>query len=147
MTCTLDSHIGYWMRTLSNHVSHSFERKLAVKGVSVAEWVVLRLLFDGEAFPSQLAKQMGMTKGAISKVVDRLDSKGLLEIEAGIGDRRSQTLRLSDSGRSLTPVLAELADQNDAEFFGHLNEDERKYLLAIMRRLSDHANLNIIPAQ
>ncbi len=147
MISPLEAHIGYWMRSLSNHVSLSFERKLTARDMSVAEWVVLRILFDDDASPSHLAKQIGMTKGAISKVIDRLKTKGLIKIEPGIQDRRSQTIKLSASGRSLVPILAQLADQNDAEFFGHLPEERRRELLDLLRELSLHANLTTIPTQ
>ncbi|MGZ3727553.1 MAG: MarR family transcriptional regulator, partial [Pseudobdellovibrio sp.] len=44
----LKSHIGYHLRVVSNAVSHSFARKLAVSGVTVAEWVILREMYSGE---------------------------------------------------------------------------------------------------
>ncbi len=41
---TLEAHLGYWLRYVSNHVSHAFALKVAAHGVSVAEWVVMREL-------------------------------------------------------------------------------------------------------
>ena len=43
----LTTHLGYWLRLVSNHVSQAFARKLEGRGVTVAEWVVMRLLLDG----------------------------------------------------------------------------------------------------
>ena len=69
----LVTHLGFWLRMVSNAVSHSFARKLESQGVTVSEWVVLRALYDVERVPpSQLAARMGLTKGAISKLADRL---------------------------------------------------------------------------
>ena len=42
----LHSHIGYWLRCLSNLVSSTFAEKLAKRDISVAQWVVLRTLYD-----------------------------------------------------------------------------------------------------
>jgi hypothetical protein len=39
---SLESHLGYWLRYVSNHVSHAFALKLAALEVTAAEWVVLR---------------------------------------------------------------------------------------------------------
>ncbi|MGN6505645.1 MAG: MarR family winged helix-turn-helix transcriptional regulator, partial [Tepidisphaeraceae bacterium] len=62
----LDDHLGYWMRFVSNHVSHAFRLKIESRGVTVAEWVVMRALFDQEpANPSQLAERIGLTRGAV----------------------------------------------------------------------------------
>jgi hypothetical protein len=44
----LTSHIGFWMRLVSNNVSHAFARKLEASGVTVAEWVILREMFGGD---------------------------------------------------------------------------------------------------
>ena len=86
---SLDAHAGYWLRWVSNHVSHAFKLKVEAHGVTVAEWVVLRQLFDaGETHPSQLAENLGMTRGAISKLVDRLVAKGHVVRTAGEDDRR-----------------------------------------------------------
>src|SRR5262249_57380142 len=75
----LEAHLGYWLRFVSNQVSHSFSLKLAERGVSVAEWVVLRELYECEAMaPSALAERIGMTRGAISKLADRLETKALV---------------------------------------------------------------------
>ena len=52
---SLKSHLGYWIRYVSNHVSHAFSLKLAAVGVTVAEWVILRELYGAESAPSVLA--------------------------------------------------------------------------------------------
>lgn len=63
---------------------------------------------------------MKMTRGAISKLSDRLMEKALIERQASPEDRRAHTLSLGPAGRELIPRLAELADRNDDEFFGAL---------------------------
>ena len=75
---SLESHLGYWIRYVSNHVSHAFALKLAAVRVTVAEWVVLRELYEAESAPSALAERLGMTRGAISKLADRLIDKALI---------------------------------------------------------------------
>ena len=45
----LEAHLGYWLRFVSNHVSHAFSRKLFARDVTVAEWVVLRELYERDA--------------------------------------------------------------------------------------------------
>ncbi len=75
----LEAHLGYWLRFVSNQVSQSFGRKLAAIDVSVAEWVVLReLLTATRWFRASCARKIGMTRGAVSKIMDRLEAKSLL---------------------------------------------------------------------
>jgi DNA-binding MarR family transcriptional regulator len=142
----LDAHAGYWLRWVSNHVSHAFELKVESHGVSVAEWVLLRHLFDSaESHPSQLAESLGMTRGAISKIVDRLSEKGYVLRASAAGDRRYQTVKLAPSGRKLVPILAAVADQNDAEFFGHLSLAERTALIATLKEIVNRRQLKGVP--
>lgn len=132
----LEDHLGYWLRFVSNHVSHAFTRKLEARSVTVAEWVVMReLLQTGTTSPSVLAERLGMTRGAISKLVERLCGKELVERTYPEGDRRYQSLVLSPSGKKLVPILADLADQNDWEFFGELTPDQRAELAAILQQI------------
>ena len=103
----LHDHLGYWMRLVSNAVSHGFARSIEGQGVTVAEWVLLRMLFDQEsAAPSHLAKQMGMTKGAISKLSDRLLDKHLIARAADTADRRAHRLALTAAGRAALDAQA-----------------------------------------
>lgn len=142
----LDAHLGYWLRFVSNHVSQAFARKLQERGVTVAEWVTMRCLFgeDGVA-PSQLADRIGMTRGAITKLADRLIDRGLVVRRADPQDGRAQTLALTARGRALVPELATLADENDAEFFQPLTVQERRVLKGLLKRLVERNDLRIVP--
>jgi DNA-binding MarR family transcriptional regulator len=142
----LQSHIGFWLRFVSNHVSHSFARKLAGSGVTVAEWVILREIFEAaESSPSRLAASSGLSRGAVSKLVDRLFHKGLVtRTEAG-EDRRFQDIQLTVDGRELVPKLAALADRNDEEFFAKISAKERETLVAILKKLVAANRLKKIP--
>ncbi len=142
----IEAHLGYWLRTVSNAVSQSFARSVEAEGVTVAEWVFLRMLYDVELIvPSQLAERMGMTKGAISKLADRLVEKDLVVREAKADSKRGQTLMLQPAARQLVPRLAALADQNDAAFFGALSPAERNQLEQILRRIARERHLGDIP--
>ena len=131
-------HLGYWLRLVSNQVSHGFRLKLEKRGVTVAEWVVLRKLMDlGPSAPSLIAQALGLTRGAVSKLAERLAEKGLIEIGASESDRRQQVVSLTRQGRALVPQLAALADENDAECFGVLEPAARAQLRALLSTLID----------
>jgi len=142
----LEAHLGYWLRFVSNQVSHAFSLKVAERGVPVVAWVVLRELYECDAMaPSVLAEKIGMTRGAISKIVDRLEAKGLLKRTTGDEDRRYLALALTPQGRAIVPKLAALADRNDAEFFDHLNADERDAIKNAMQDIIRRQGLKSVP--
>lgn len=139
-------HTGYWMRIVSNAVSQEFARKVADEGVTVAEWVFMRALFDNKGMaPAALAGRMGMTRGAISKLADRLTAKGIVVRAESETDKRGRSLSLTPEGREKVPILARLADQNDAEYFGVLTGEERDALDRILKDLVERRELTATP--
>jgi DNA-binding MarR family transcriptional regulator len=142
----LEAHLGYWLRFVSNHVSHSFRRRVEGRGVTVAEWVVMRELYRlGPVSPSALVDALGMTPGAVSRLLSRVEAKGLASRKTVAEDRRRQTVALTSSGRRLVPGLAALADENDAEFFGGLPDADRQTLHRILKDLVRAHGLKSVP--
>jgi DNA-binding MarR family transcriptional regulator len=133
----LGDHTGFWLRCLSNYVSYSFAEKLSKEDVTVAQWVVLRTLYDHDSITlNQLAELVGLDKSSVSRMVERLVLRELVNRSEG-NDRRSLGLGLTAAARKLVPKLAKLADQNDESFFNSLPARRRHEFLATIRQLLD----------
>ncbi|BBE71327.1 MarR family winged helix-turn-helix transcriptional regulator [Oharaeibacter diazotrophicus] len=142
----LTDHVGFWLRMVSNHVSQAFATKVAEHGVTVAEWCLMRTLYGREpTAPSRIADEMGLTRGAVTRLADRLIAKGLVVRVASAEDGRRQTLALTARGSDLVPHLAALADRNDTELFGCLGADERAALERLLRTLADRGRMTAVP--
>ncbi|MES2219742.1 MAG: MarR family transcriptional regulator [Acidobacteriota bacterium] len=143
----LEEHLGYWLRLVSNNVSASFARRLEKLDVSVSEWVAMRKLFDQPAAISisDLAEKMGMTKAPVSRLVERLVQKELVNRQASRNDGRAQQIWLSSAGQKLVPRLAAIADENDEAFFGRLTTNARLAMIAVMRDIAKQYRLTQIP--
>jgi len=145
----LTAHIGFWMRRVSNQVSHAFARKLEASGVTVAEWVVLREMYGGDetTSPSVVAELTGLTRGAVSKLISRLLEKGLVSRKESASDRRYQDIELTRNGVALVPRLARLADENDEDFFGVLSSSDRKTLTRLLKKTAALHHLTQMPIE
>lgn len=142
----LESHLGYWLRRISNAVSGRFSRALQTKQTSVAEWVLLRELYERDrAAPAELAATMGLTRGAVSKIVDKLEAKGWVQTEGKEGDNRFRMLSLTRAGSRSLPVLARIADQNDQFFFDCLSTREKKTLRDLLIKIAEHHRIHDVP--
>jgi DNA-binding MarR family transcriptional regulator len=95
--------------------------------------------------PGLVAERTGLTRGAVSKLVDRLVSKKLVTRVGRKDDRRFQSLSLTPAGHRLVPELATKADQNDAEFFSALSEGEHATLIATLKKLVEANRLKKLP--
>lgn len=132
----------------SNAVSGGFARALQKKRTSVAEWVLLRELHRrGQAPPGDLADYLGMARGAVSKIVDKLEAKGWVETGLKEGDSRYRLLSLTRVGQRSLPLLAEIANQNDEAYFDCLSAKERAVLRQLLMKLSEHNRIQDIPTK
>ena len=145
----LKSHLGYHLRVVSNEVSFAFAKRLNEYEVTVAEWVILREMYSNKktTSPSFVAETTGLTRGAVSKLIERLLNKELVTREEASDDRRFQEIRLTPKAIRLVPSLASSADENDEKFFGILTDLERNALLKILNKLTEHHKLNTNPIE
>jgi len=134
-----EAHLGYGLRRVSNQVSGEFARALQTQQVSVAECVALRLVQQNEKLrPAQLADMLGTTRGgAVSKIVEKLESKRWMGRSASAEDNRPKWFSLTRRGKPLLPEFAALADKNDEYFFGCLDKAERAELRRLLQKLVD----------
>ncbi|MBL8561985.1 MAG: MarR family transcriptional regulator [Gemmobacter sp.] len=147
MVSGLTDHLGFWLRQVSNQVSGRFARALEAEGVSVVEWVLLRDIYDaGLPVPQvRLAERMGLTRGAITKLADRLVARGLILRQGDALDGRVQGVALTRAGEALVPALAALADTNDAACFAALTAEEQASLRALLQKLAEAQGLTRLP--
>ncbi|BCM24480.1 MarR family winged helix-turn-helix transcriptional regulator [Methyloradius palustris] len=143
---SLESHLGFWLRFVSNHVSTQFSIQIEKEGVSISEWVALRHLFQStESSTAELISALGMTKGAASKVVSRLEEKLYVKRVSNQVDKREQLLTLTSAGKAIVPRLATLADQNDAAFFECLSQSKRDALMGLLKEIATVHQLKKLP--
>ena len=142
----LETHLGYWLRRVSNSVSGGFAQSLQANQTSVAEWVLLRHLWDrGHAAPAEMAEALTMTRGAISKIMDKLESKGWIRSKINSEDNRGRLLSLTGTGRRVVPELASIADRNDQKYFSCLDSEERATLRHLLGKLAAHHQMHDVP--
>jgi DNA-binding MarR family transcriptional regulator len=142
----LEAHLGYWLRRVSNQVSGAFARALQARHTSVAEWVVMCQLQEQPGMtPAALAGRLELTRGAVSKIVDKLDAKRWVTHSTRPDDGRVQLLSLTRSGRRILPELAEIADRNDREFFDGLSAKEKATLRRLLGKVAELNQIRNVP--
>lgn len=142
----LDVHIGFWLRLVSNQVSGRFRAEMESRGFTVSEWVALSALSDtGVSSAQTLTRSLGMTKGAVSKILGKLEEKKLVRRVEVPEDGRAWRLELTHAGRALVPKLAKVADENDAYFFDCLTPDARASLVHLLETVAEARSLARVP--
>ena len=145
-TPDIESHLGYWLRRVSNHVSGAFAQALEAKHASVAEWVVIcHIGAQPGITPGEIAEAVDLTRGAVSKVVDKLEAKNWIVRSTKPQDSRIHLLSLTRSGTRILPQLAKIADENDRTFFAVLAPAESATLRRLLGKLAEFHNVRAVP--
>ena len=97
--------------------------------------------------PSQVAELTGLTRGAVSKLIDRLLAKKLVARSESSTDRRYQEVQLTAVAKKLIPKLAKIADENDEYFFSILSDSEKKALTKTLNKLTKQHKLEAHPVE
>ena len=83
----------------------------------------------------ELAEFLSVDKGYMSRMMQNLEKKGLIERVKSETDAREKHLRLTEEGRKLNEILEEKADQRILRQIYNINEEEYKVLLGAMETI------------
>jgi DNA-binding MarR family transcriptional regulator len=130
-----DESVGWLVKRLMQSIVLQIDRRLAVYDLTHAQWLPLYRLARGECDTiASLARDQSLDPGAMTRALDRLETKGLLNRVRSLQDRRVVNLALTDEGRRLAevvpPVLAEVLNAHLVGF----SHDEWRLLLNLLQR-------------
>jgi DNA-binding MarR family transcriptional regulator len=112
-------------------------------GMPLADLQCLGLLVDGLSAPSQLAEQLGLTTGAMTKVLDRLERGGYITRAADPADRRRIVIAVIPAGLApLAEYFAPMGERMNAYLAG-CSAAELETILGFMRAGEQAANEEI----
>lgn len=126
----------------------AIDAQLAVYGVTAVQLAVLAAVDRGHAdTASRLCRQIPCTAGAMTRLIDRLQQKGLIVRTAYEGDRRAYRLTLSARARLLLPSLIAASDTALEQCFSSLGASELAQLEAGLMRIRPHGCIPAIQTE
>lgn len=126
----------FWISRLATAMQEDFNRRLQEQGVSWPQWMVLNVLHHELAStPAGIADCIGIDRSAVTRLLDRLENKSLLEREHDKVDRRSVKVRLTDLGQDQVRVLNALAAEHQEHFLASLHSTEYRAFKGCIQRM------------
>ncbi len=90
-------------------------------GLTTPQTVVLQAVRDlGEVTSGELSRHVSLSQGTVTTILDRLESRGLIERYRSASDRRVVHSRLTRQGRALLRKAPPLLHERFIEAFGNL---------------------------
>lgn len=122
--------------------NHCFDEIQREYGLTANERDVLLFLYNNQGCntAADIVKYRSISKSLVSKSVESLTGRGLLQSRQGTGDRRQTHLHITPEAREIATELA----QAQRQFFEMLGEDiaeeEWNAFRAVIKKIKDNAD-------
>jgi DNA-binding MarR family transcriptional regulator len=128
--------IGYLLRTTVSTLMRAAETAMRPHGLTSVQWAPLMIISrGGNPTAASLARDLNTDTGAMTRMLDRLEAKGLLQRTRSSTDRRVVELTLTPQGRELTTLIPHhLAKVYNGHLAGFTHE-EFVVLKQMLRRI------------
>lgn len=117
----------------------AMDRELAPFEISAPQLFVLSTLTNEEvSSPSAICKSISYDPGAMTRMIDRLEQKGLVRRIPHPTDRRATSLELTTAGKALYPQLLAAKDRVQAQFLRGFSEEEVRVFERFLHRMLEN---------
>jgi DNA-binding MarR family transcriptional regulator len=144
--------IGYLVKRAHSLMLDVMEPLFENHGFSFIQYVILALVRDGIAVnPKDICSQYRHDSGALTRVIDQLAERGLLERVRRNRDRRKVELQLTPAGRetieSLIPLVVAKLNEALTDFTKAEVQELLRLLIKLNTTLQAQLNPNVIAAE
>ncbi|MEE3488935.1 MAG: MarR family transcriptional regulator [Bulleidia sp.] len=117
-------------------ISKTGHRLHAIRGARPGQERILHMIGrSGEMTQKQLIGRMQLSQGTVSEMIQKLESRGLVEKKTDSSDKRRILLTLTEKGKKEEKTLRDRNDAEDAHVLDCLNEEEKDQLADMLKRI------------
>ena len=130
---------AYLMRRILALIGGEVDEALDPQGLTSAQWVPLLKLHMGHASTvAELARGCQLDTGAMTRLLDRLEAKGLVARVRSSEDRRVVNIELTPDGRAAARQIPAVLCKVQNAFLEGLSLEEWQQLKTLLRRILDN---------
>lgn len=142
------SYLLYLLAASSEEASAQFHKVVRSRGLRVPEWRVVACLYDQDGLMvTRLARYALVEQSRLTRIIDQMDEKGLVERRTGADDRRKVTIHLTPKGYKLATELVELAREHEYKLLGLLEDTDAAKLKPALQALLGKLEAQILDDQ
>lgn len=132
----IERSIGFQMRRITTLLGYEVERRMEPLGLTDAQWKpLLRLLLDPPGTAAALARMCHLDAGGLTRLLDRLEAKGLCQRERSQEDRRVVHVALTPEGQAVAAQLPALLGEVQDQLLQGFSAEEEAQLRDFLKRI------------
>jgi DNA-binding MarR family transcriptional regulator len=144
--------IGYLVKRAHSLMLDIMEPVIEQRGFSFVQYVVMSALRDGIAMnPKVICAQFRHDSGALTRIIDQLAERGLLERVRRDRDRRKVELQLTSAGRetieSIIPLVVDKLNEVLTDFSKAEVQELLRLLVKLNTTLQEHVDPSTVAAE
>jgi DNA-binding MarR family transcriptional regulator len=106
--------------------------------LTFSQYMTLKKLADGTAGVTDLARAVDLNPGAMTRLLDKLEAKGLIARVADAGDRRALNIHLTEAGLAIWQDINQCGMRVRERAMHGMSEAERDQLTRLITQVRDN---------
>ena len=142
-----ESNMGLVFRQVRDAMWADMAREMAIAGhdLTYSQFMTIKhLAVDSSAGVTELARLAQVNPGAMTRLLDKLEARGLLRRIADPSDRRALNIVLTDAGLAIWSDIQHCGERVRARAMHGLDQGEREQLFRLLNQVLQ--NLTTLPA-
>ncbi len=137
-----ETSLGRLVAEVSGRLLAALDDEMTELGITGAQWVILMRIADGRgSTAAELCRHSRYDTGSMTRMLDRLEEKGLIRRVRSASDRRRVHLELTPAGRLLHPQLPPVAVKVLNAHLRGFSQEEVALLTVLLQRMLANADL------
>ncbi|QNN46252.1 MarR family transcriptional regulator [Thermomonas brevis] len=134
------SALGLLFRQVRDAMWARMERELAAAGhdLTFSQFIAIKKLATGTAGVTDLARAADLNPGAMTRLLDKLEARGLLVRVADPSDRRALHIHLTDAGRKLWGDVDQCGRRVRERALHGMDDATRTLLTGLLEQVRDN---------
>ena len=140
-----DVHLGRMLLKLERQFTRQVLQRLASDGIediTLRHFVIIPYIDHKGIRAVDIARQVGISKQAVSKLVDELVQKGYLDLKPDPADGRAHLISMSEKGGEFLKLAIKYTQQVEKKWEQQVGENEFKIMKAAMSTLLNNQDGN-----
>lgn len=133
-------HVGFAIAKTLRHFNLLFNQEFNEFGITSEQWSLLKRLKGQEGISiKDLAQRVEKDQGNVTRILDLLEKRGLVERRSNQNDRRSSLIYFTEEGRDLVENLMPIDEKVHEIAIDGISEPELIMFMQVLSKINQNA--------